>query len=327
MNFRSTRTQDPANLRGRQRSRRSAFTLIEVLVVVAIIALLVAILLPSLSKARQMARLTVCQSNCKQIGLMTACYRAEAKGFVPVIFLYYREWPVSYMDTKHQYLSLALRSQDKTLPRRMPQHFDPDKFWNAATAQQYEETMLPEHYVCPLTVKGNPNKTIEFTGRVIPIAGKLGTVAYNERMWVGGRFESYWTMANEEVIRGQHNPYLGPQHPNFPTEGTAKYSFATWHKGTPRDLATRIVPPTDGHVPLNDPRWPYLHRNWDRDLNRLKAGGAADLAISWCAQGEWYRDADITNPGNHRRAMGGGTNAIMGDGHVEWVRGSRIGSL
>ena len=47
--------------------RRSAFTLIEVLVVVAIIALLVAILLPSLSRARELARETVCKSNLKQL--------------------------------------------------------------------------------------------------------------------------------------------------------------------------------------------------------------------------------------------------------------------
>ena len=43
-----------------------AFTLIEVLVVVAIIALLVAILLPSLARAREEARATACGSNMKQ---------------------------------------------------------------------------------------------------------------------------------------------------------------------------------------------------------------------------------------------------------------------
>lgn len=43
-----------------------AFTLIEVLVVVAIIALLIAIMLPSLQKARENARQAVCASNMKQ---------------------------------------------------------------------------------------------------------------------------------------------------------------------------------------------------------------------------------------------------------------------
>jgi len=45
---------------------KRAFTLIEVLVVVAIIALLVAILLPSLKKAREEARAVICGSNMKQ---------------------------------------------------------------------------------------------------------------------------------------------------------------------------------------------------------------------------------------------------------------------
>src|SRR5690242_981296 len=47
--------------------RTRGFTLIEVLVVVSIIALLVAILVPSLKKARQVSKRTVCEANLRQI--------------------------------------------------------------------------------------------------------------------------------------------------------------------------------------------------------------------------------------------------------------------
>jgi len=58
------------------------FTLIELLVVIAIISLLVSILLPSLNRAKEMARGAVCMSNLKNINLATAYYLDDSDGFL-----------------------------------------------------------------------------------------------------------------------------------------------------------------------------------------------------------------------------------------------------
>jgi prepilin-type N-terminal cleavage/methylation domain-containing protein/prepilin-type processing-associated H-X9-DG protein len=66
-------------------SRRAAFTLVELLVVISIIALLISMILPSLSQSRDLARNLRCKANLRQLATANASYAAEFKGYAPLV--------------------------------------------------------------------------------------------------------------------------------------------------------------------------------------------------------------------------------------------------
>ena len=64
-------------------AKRRAFTLIEMLIVIAIIGLLVSLLLPSLKRSMKLASETVCMHNLQQLGYALQLYRIDNEGWLP----------------------------------------------------------------------------------------------------------------------------------------------------------------------------------------------------------------------------------------------------
>lgn len=63
--------------------KRSGFTLIELMIVIAIIAILAAILVPNFVRARGQGHLTACKSNLKNIGTACEMYSTDNSGRYP----------------------------------------------------------------------------------------------------------------------------------------------------------------------------------------------------------------------------------------------------
>ncbi|BCM88473.1 hypothetical protein IAD21_00306 [Abditibacteriota bacterium] len=98
---------------------RRAFTLVEILIVIAIIVLLAAILFPSFALVREKARQSTCASNLKQIGLAVAQYTQD----------YDEHYPTFYVDTEDHprdawYLCLPYVKNDEIF--HCPSDFDAD---------------------------------------------------------------------------------------------------------------------------------------------------------------------------------------------------------
>lgn len=104
----------------------TAFTLIELLIVVAIIAILAGLLLPALKRARDVAKMITCKNNMKQIGLLAYIYASDYDN----------------------YLTVGNYDWDMELKKYLNK-----KISGTNSADRYETSTEPGLFVCPSTDK------------------------------------------------------------------------------------------------------------------------------------------------------------------------------
>ncbi len=125
--------------------RTQAFTLIELLTVIAIIGILAAILIPVVGKVRESARTSTCISNLRQIGQACSLYEAE-NGHIPYgVHPTYpgslAMWPV----TLQPYMGSAAHSEGRLYSLEEWADFPPSEIVACPEALQGEVTPMPNY--------------------------------------------------------------------------------------------------------------------------------------------------------------------------------------
>ncbi len=201
----------------RHHSNKKAFTLIEVLVVVAIIALLVAILLPSLARARDQAQTTACASNMRQLYYAFTMYTQDNSGVYPGSTHDFEEDWLGYDNQKKNgntghghapedgviWKYMSGQSRAYTCPAHPPPRWADRDYWyysyklfgvmSGAKPEQVNGSHYPRKNFATSDHWESPEHPMEYLGSVPLLAECLvaypkisGITAYENSWWVGG---------------------------------------------------------------------------------------------------------------------------------------------
>lgn len=244
-----------------------AFTLVELLVVVAIIALLISILLPALNRARSTAQDVVCVTNLKQLGLSVNMYQADNADAFPLAVtdeLFWDRQVAEYMSIEPIRDGKVVEFSDKGA--RM---FLCPRDWRVG---QVDWGNRLRSYV-PIVYGGLANRPAhgvfhdfravidKVTIRASDVVRPSETVSLTEWHIVNSDFSNgnkLWTN-NFGYLRGWLGPTSWPAKPTI--EGTS-FTGEAYHNST--SISMLFV---DGHASLEDPHEAYSNKNrrwWDR---------------------------------------------------------------
>lgn len=229
-------------------SARRGFTLIELLVVIAVIALLLSIILPSLKKAKQVTRRTVCLSNMRQMGIALHCYQMEYGDHLPpsTCHLQDDQWEQYWLYTLGRYAETGVLFR---CPSDRSEH--PFVNWSAVTSRPADDERWSSFgYNIQLdatTAMGQPNpynrlKNIKRPGMCI---------------WISESPQD-WTDADHVHPESWFSIELAKRDVDYQRHrDTSNYLFTDGHAENLEIETTLDYPQKCLWFPATAPQWPY----------------------------------------------------------------------
>jgi prepilin-type processing-associated H-X9-DG protein len=189
---------------------RTAFTLVELLVVIGIIALLIGILLPSLAKARKVAQRVRCASALHQLGIGFTLYANDSRDYLPP----WRAGNTAESATQDggRYDLNGIIYGDPTLPWVVNQHVNEAAYWMDFLAK----------YITPGGGRGGSG---DMSGN------QLGESLHNTVVWGCPNWDGYLETNTQLPSYGTPNRqrpgyaynYMPKFEPGYPTPSMASY--------------------------------------------------------------------------------------------------------
>ncbi|MCG3128704.1 MAG: hypothetical protein CHACPFDD_03595 [Phycisphaerae bacterium] len=235
--------------------KRNAFTLIELLVVVAIIALLIAILLPSLSRARELAKRAVCSANLRGIGQSMHIYSNDNAEAFPMD--YFKEITASTADGKCEVNYVG--NMGISTNQRITATFNSDKTSPSRSLFLLivQGSSTPKQFICPSS--GDQEDDLRNTGgsggdtAAQPGINRFdfkgyGNMSYGYQLMYGKRARPNQSLDVRAALSSDKGPF-------FEGTGTDKASGITWPP-------TNLGSDADQILKADNDRWrPYNSRN------------------------------------------------------------------